>query len=83
MAVIVQAVTSNKNPSDLFEEYLGHPIEPMQKIILDLLARSSYQKWIGGSSEQEGYGGTIKARWQQKELAYKARQAKQQIRKLR
>ncbi len=75
MAVVAQAVTGNRNPSDLFEEYIGHPIEPVQKIILDLLAKSSHQQWIGESSEKEGYAGTIKARWKQKELAYKARQA--------
>ncbi|MEE9569333.1 MAG: hypothetical protein V3W37_08105 [Candidatus Binatia bacterium] len=75
MAVVAQAINSNQNPSDLFEEYLGHPIEPMQKIVIDILARSSYRKLIGEVSEKEGYGGTIQARWRQKELEYKARQA--------
>ncbi len=74
MAVVVQAVNSNRNPSELFEEYLGHPIEPMQKIVIDILARSSYRKLIGEVSEKEGYAGTIQARWRQKELEYKARQ---------
>lgn len=76
MAVIAQALASNQNPSELFEEYIGEPIPPLQKIILNILGIWSYKKWIGEVSEDEGLAGTIKQEWRHKELEYKARQAK-------
>lgn len=77
MAVVAQALTGNKNPSDLFEEYLGHPIQPLQKIMLDILATWSFRKWTGQVPPKEGLAGTIEQGWRQRELEYKARQARE------
>lgn len=74
MAVIAQALASNKNPSEIFEDYIGEPIPPLQKIIIDILGIWSYRKWTGEASEKEGYAGTIQQGWRRKELEYKASQ---------